>query len=374
MFKRPRSALVAVILACATARTATAQDLAKLSARLLSANRAADAAKDSAQAIIDSIRDAAVPRDSLAAGGLMVRFAPGALSASTRSAIERGAPKAWALVQQQLGAGAARAGRRLPIIVAEQPSRIRIQPRTVAFTLQGSASSGVWYPMPMTSEQAEEAILDLTGTIAALDEPMVLKKYAGEWIPASPLGADRWIDAAVDLSSSDAAVARDCVAGSIARCESALALTDVSDPLAEWYSPADWRVLVSHMPVPNNEPPDRKALRLRCLTGTAPDVCALLERENPIPRPLIVDARRTLIGLALAVGGPEAYDRLLAADGTVLEILATTSGISADELVARWRTRVLAASPDRVRPRALEATTMIAWTLIFAAAARRRPQ
>jgi hypothetical protein len=373
MSERRRRAAAVIALMCACSGAVRAQDLSNISARLISANRAANQAHDSAEAIIDSMRTAALPRDSMAAGGFMLRFAPGTLSSSTRAAIERGAPNAWALIQQGLGDGAARVALRLPIIVAQQASRIRIQRPTVSFTLKGSSSSGVWFPTPMTGDQAQEAIIDLAGTIAALDEPMVLKRYGGEWIPVTRASAERWADVAVDIATSDAAVARDCVAGSVARCESALGLIEVQDPLAEWYSKADWRVLVSHLPVPNNEPPDRKAMRLQCLTGTAPEICELLEREHPVPRPLVTDARRTLISLALELGGPKAYDRLIAGHGSALEILAATSGVSGDSLVAQWRARVLSASPDRVRPRALEATTILAWTLIFAAFARRRP-
>ncbi len=368
-----RTVAAIALVACASAGTASAQDLAKLGARMLSANRAADDARDSAQAIVDSIRAAAAPRDSLDAGGFVIRFAPGTISSSTRAAIERGGATAWARLQRGLGDGAVRVSKRLPIIVAQQPARIRLQPATVSFTLKGSSSSGVWFPVPLSASQAQEGIIDLAGTIAALDEPTVLKRYAGEWIPAAPLTPGMWAEGAVDLATSDAAVARDCAAGSIVRCESALGLTDATDPLSEWYSKADLRVLVSRLPVPINEPPDRKSMRVRCLTGAAPELCELLEREQVVPRPVVLDARRTLIGLALELGGPHAYDRLIASRGTVTEILATTSGVSVDELVTQWRNRVLAASPDRVRPRVLEATTILAWTLIFAAFARRRP-
>ena len=375
MFDLRRPVFVAVaLIACASARTVSAQDLQKIGARVLAAHRAADAARDSAQAIVDSIRSAALPRDSIAAGGFIVRFAPGTLSSSTRAAIERGGSRAWARVQQALGDGAGHVGTRLPIIVAQQAAPIRIQRATVSFTLKGAASSGVWFPVPLSATQAEEGFIDLAGTIASLDEPNALKKFAGEWIPAVSLAPERWEESAVDLATADAAVARECWAGSIARCESALGLTDVKDPLTEWYSNSDLRVLVSRLPVPANEPADRKSMRLRCLTGAAPDMCALLEREHPTPRPVVLDSRRTLIGLALEVGGPKAYDRMLAASGTATDVLASTAGMSIDDLVTKWRVRTLAASPDRVRPHVFEATTLIAWTLIFAAFARRRPR
>ncbi len=375
MFDLRRPVFVAIAtIACASARTASAQDLQKLSARVLAAHRAADVARDSVQAIVDSIRSAALPSDSLLAGGFIVRFAPGTLSSSTRAAIERGGSKAWLRIQEGLGDGAARVGQRLPIIVAQQAAPMRIQRATVSFTLKGAATSGVWFPVPLSANQAEGGLVDLAGTIASLDEPNALKKFAGEWVPAAPLAHDRWEESAIDLATADAAVARDCWAGSIARCESALGLTDVTDPLTEWYSKSDLRVLVSRLPVPGNEPADRKSMRLRCLTGAAPELCELLEREHPTPRPVVLDSRRTLIGLALELGGPKAYDRMIAASGTAMEVLATTAGMSADDLVSKWRVRTLAASPDRVRPHVFEATTLIAWTLLFAAFARRRPR
>ena len=129
-------------------------------------------------------------------------------------------------------------------------------------------------------------------------------------------------------------------AGAIPRCESALGLTEVADPLTEWYSLSDWRVMVSGMRRLPGETTGRQASIDACVEDNIPKECELrFMRERAIPRPLDMATRHTLIGLALEVGGPKAFDRMTAATGTAGDILAATSGVGIDELVARWRMR-----------------------------------
>jgi hypothetical protein len=87
-----------------------------------------------------------------------------------------------------------------------------------------------------------------------------------------------------------------------------------------------------------------------------------------VPRPLGLDARETLLHLALRLGGREAYHRLMAAaDQPMADRLASAAGVTTDSLLTRWRAAVLAARPA---PLALPSSGVwmgLGWALFFAA-------
>jgi hypothetical protein len=353
---------------------ARAQSVAQLAQRVISANHAIDAANDSVNAVVEEMKLAEMPRDSLKVGGITLRLTMAGLPASTRAVLDRAMIGAWSRVQLGLGDAAARVSARMPVIFKRHPVVNRLQTQILSFELAGRPGAGRMFQSPISVAEAQTGIVDMIGALAAFEEPTILKEYSGEWMPATRLSAENWAEAAIDLATETSAATRDCYAGSVARCESALGLTKVKDPLTEWYSPEDWRVIVSRFPKITKDAPEHVAMLDQCKSGEAPDVCLTLAREKPVARPLVMDTRRTMIALALELGGPKAYDRMNAAKGSSLEILSATAGMGPDELVAEWRRRVLAATPDRVAPKALEVTAMLAWTLAFAAlSTRKRP-
>jgi hypothetical protein len=314
---------------------------------------------------------ALAPKDSLRAGALTVKYTADDLSRSTVATLARGAAIAWGEAQAALGDAATRVVGRLPIIVNERRWVQRLEPRHIDFGLQGVPTRGRTFLAPIGDQEVATELLDLLGTVASIDEPAGLKAWFGDWIPLVNVTPQRWSDAAIDLATSNTSVARDCFGGSTMRCESALGLVEAKDPLRDWYSDEDLRVLVStfaRQAQYTNEELDK------CLSGNSPATCLAIARTRPVPRPLNGDSRRTVLGLALELGGTKAYDRLISAKGTALEILSVTAGVPADSLMAEWRRRVLAAAPARVKPELLEASAMVAWTLLFAfGATRRRP-
>ena len=367
-----RRAIVALGLIAFVAQTAAAQDLNKLGARLLAADRALTAAHDSIQVLAKNERAKQLPYDSIVAGSLTLRYWSKNFSRTSHATLERAANESWKAMRRALGDGADRIVHRTPIVVDQRSWQNQLLPHVIDFYLPNTLGRSHSFTVQMSDEQAEDAIIDLVGSSAALDEPLPLQHYAGAWLPVGGLGERNWDRAAMDLATSNSAATRDCFAGAIPRCESALGLTEIADPLTEWYSPSDWRVMVSGMHRPPDETTGRQASINACLNDNIPKECEMLVRERPIPRPLDADSRHSLIGVALELGGPKAFDRMTAATGSAGDILAATSDLGIDELVARWRMRVLAAAPENVRPRVLEATTMIAWILVFAFVAQRK--
>jgi hypothetical protein len=371
MFDVRRAIPVFALIAFAT-HAGAAQDLNKIGARLVAADRAYNAAHDSLQALATAERDRKLPYDSIVAGSLMLRYTAKDFSPSEQAIFQHGAGAAWKQMQDALGDAADRIARRTPIAIGQRTWHNALAQQIIEFSIPGAEARSHSFSAPVSETQADDAIIDLIGSVASADEPPGLEHFSGAWIPAAGLGDRQWNTAAIDLATSNSAVTRDCYAGSIPRCKSALGLTEVADPLVEWYSPADWRVMVSGIRKTPGELPGRRASIDACLAGDAPKECEWLMRERPIPRPLDMEARHTLVAFALEVGGPKAYDRLTSATGGASELLAATSGVGIDTLVARWRAQVLAATPANVRPRVLEATSMIVWILLFAFVAQRK--
>lgn len=174
----------------------------------------------------------------------------------------------------------------------------------------------------------------------------------------------------VQLVTAPSQAARSCFTGALDRCRDAVGLVTTSDLLLRWYpSPAERRALVARTFSPYSQGPERSRLQ-SCVDGQDA-ACQEVLRALPwgvLPKPLGLDARETLLHVALRIGGREAYHRLMAAaDQPMADRLALAAGVSTDCLVTRWRAAVLAARPV---PLALPSSGVwigLGWALFFAA-------
>jgi hypothetical protein len=388
-FDRSRAAANALAL-CAVLTLTTAvprfaaaqsapQSVAQLKARLLATLRNAKAARDS----LDTLRTRRArenPPDSVVAGAIRLRFDASKFGPALGATVQSAARNAATVSDSVFGDGApAAAGGTTIIATREHDFRLQslgIGSDYIALQLADSIhlpGRSTTVGPPLTQRRIENAILDLVGTAATIKAPKNVVEWAGFWTTSHPIDEEQWTDAAIDLTTSNASVARSCYMGSVVACESALGLTTVRDPLTEWYSPEGWRVLVGTW-MPAEEWSDRAREHDECVKRNVAATCERLARERPVPVPLSMFSRTTFIGLALQRGGRSAYSRLLAARGSPLEVLSATAGVTADSLVSEWRAHVLASVPRTSTPRAAEMATLVAWSVLFGvAAARRRP-
>jgi hypothetical protein len=174
----------------------------------------------------------------------------------------------------------------------------------------------------------------------------------------------------VRLVTAPSQAARSCFSGAIASCRDAVGLVSAPDLVLRWYpSPAERRALVARTFSPYVQGAERSRLQA-CVDGND-TACQEALRALPfdaVPRPLGLDARETLLHLALRLGGREAYHRLMAAaDQPMADRLASAAGVTTDSLLTRWRAAVLAARPA---PLALPSSGVwmgLGWALFFAA-------
>lgn len=367
----PAAALLAVTL---LARPCASQSAAQYRARLVAAARRTEVLRDSVR-LIHAMRSSDLPADSLVVGELSFRFVAANLGSGLQGLLRSAAERSMRIADTMLGDDLHAVAGTAPILVTRGRTRIGGFAGADQVTLELANGNGrtTTVRAPVTGARLEAGILDLLGTMATGRVPSQVLTWGGAWVPSRRLSREDWEGSAIDLASSNSIVARTCYSGSVPACESALGLTAVTDPLSEWYSPDGWRVLVASWK-PRKDSLLTIADRAQCLEKNVSEVCERLARSRPVPIPLTIATRQTLVGFALERGGRSAYSRLVHASGTPLQALATAAGVSADSLIRGWRSRSLSAAPESAGPSPGEAAVFVAFALAFGlAAGLRRP-
>lgn len=363
-----RSLFCALVIT-GVAHTAGGQDAARLRMRILNAALAERAAVDTLEVLRQRGRFD-LPPDSLVAGTIVVRYDARELSGSSLEATAAGARLAFEEMRNYLGDGASLVGSSAPILARKRRSVTGFLMEDLEFSLPHAPGRNAHTGPPIGPRAVANALAELLGSLAPDHAPTPIRRWSRDWIPVRSLDHAAWERAAVDLATSNSAATRACHAGGLAQCASALGFTAVSDPLTEWYSADDWRVLVSSWNPSGLDVPAQRE-RVACLDARDLRLCERLSRRRNIPIPLSIWTRQTMYDLALSKGGAGAFTRMHNAEGTALDILAATAGTPPDSLLSEWRARLLAAAPHETRPGALEAALALAWTLAFGVAATR---
>src|SRR5574341_154597 len=307
--------LVTTALAFAALATAPApaQDRATLRARadsLLELWRDTAAVAD----IEDSLRALRQGGGALvtvrAGGGALVILAnPSPLP--LRAAAER----AWATIDSVLGpeATVALAGLRLTVNVVDEADTTRRRTPVVA---------DLHVPASLEVEALTRALL-----MARPIDPgdAALRAWlGGRILHAVPVARQR-SSVYVELVTTAADAAHRCFVGRAGGCRDALELSDDAEPWFHWYGPAD-RARIIRESFAYYFGRGRTEAQFTACTRRGDDAaCIELFRAIPpsaMPRPLSVDARRTLLLFALELGGRDAFGRLMrATDRPMLERL-----------------------------------------------------
>jgi hypothetical protein len=174
-------------------------------------------------------------------------------------------------------------------------------------------------------------------SLARSSDPVLIGWLSGG-LPDDTAEHSTWPGARVELLSSPAVVARRCYSGSVRDCRLAFALAPTTDPATELFNAADRRALVAAHGRWYNGRIDARTID-HCLGG-ADSACVSLLRNTVLPMPISNALRRSLVQLAIAVGGANAMERLLMTDGSIDERLAAAARVSTDSLFRVWSVRV----------------------------------
>ena len=308
-------------------------------------------------AVQDSLRAAQriAGRDTIRVGALTILVNPSPLP------VARAAAQAWPVIERFYGPVARDLVSRPVIIQA-------VDPDTATLT---SGPGGV-LRIPWDQEQSQ-LVRTLVGTANLGSIDRGLRDWLGG--PVTP-----WLDLKpqlgrvyIQLATAPSQAVRRCFAGALAACRDALSLTGTADSIARWYGPDERRYLVTTQ-FWRGERGWREAEFHSCYTGSDSACLDLLESISPgnIPPPLDYGARYALLATAVALGGREAFSRLLAsAKEPIGRRLAEASLVTEDSLVARWRAAVLAAPPQPVSLPPWGPLIAIVWAGVFTGCALR---
>lgn len=340
-----------------------AQDLARLRVRadsLLEVWRDTVTVADMEDSL-RALRGGSGGRLTVRAGALVISANPSPLP------LRAAAARAWAQIDSLFGAEAeaALAGRPLVLeVIDEADTTRRREPVTAK----------VRVPATIGLEDLARTLV-MVAPVAPADRSFQ-EWLGGPILHAVPL-ARQHAGVYVELVTASADAVRSCFAGDVARCRDALTLSSESEPWRRWYSPAERAGVIRESFAYYFGRGKTEAQFTACTARRDDSACVELFRAIPKPAlrpPLSLDARRTLVRLALRLGGRAAYGRLLrptGGDAAMADRLALAAGIPVDSLVAVWRAEVMAARPQPVTLPLWAVAIPLGWVAVFGACSLR---
>lgn len=374
------AALSLALLLPGTARTQQAQNALddRASAADLRATLAdAETGVAVLKARIDSLRS---DRDaqytgSFEAGGRLVRFIPGQLNDADRQAIAEGLDRAGASLRARFGDDLTMF---LDTLVWTARSPDETNQRWFWLSTKRNTPNYFdpwnWDTSRPNAALVTEIALDQAGHNFILRVP----RLATFTKQALSLNGDsvRYLHAARELAISWATAGRECAAGSTGACRAVLTLPGEDLGRSLYFSPVDYRAVVTTGEISLTADSALHAMRRRCLAGSDPDCATAYLALKRIPDPFSGGLRSTVVEHALELGGTQAIARLRAAatDAPALSILASVAGVSEDSLVRSWQRRVRVALDEDSPSPAKDTLAVAAWSLlVLFGVTRRRP-
>lgn len=218
-----------------------------------------------------------------------------------------------------------------------------------------------------------------TGNILAMMAPMPapdesLRRWLGGPLPPAVQGLKEELGQSyVAVVTSPFGVARDCFTGSLTQCRSLLALDRPLDPARIYRTLSERQKAVRRVGFGRNEN-ELRAATMPCYNGDDSTCASLLRRSEAWRLPPAVDlvARRTLVLVALTLGGRGAYGRLMADSTLPIDVrVANAAGVPLDSVFAVWHGAVVASRPVPVELPGYGPLVGLSWTVAFGLLAMR---
>ena len=333
-----RSALRRLLLLAATVAPATlpAQRAAAHDSRLAAFKAASDSALIRLQQFDDSVRGANARLDTIVVGPLHLQVEPSLVPLATRAA-----QAALDSLRPGMGTTIDRLRRYLYVLRVERFTRWNSDRPDSNVVVEAYDRAG---PPLMNIRQRYDTALVASAIrmyapfLVVRDASPSLVGWMGGFVSLDSLTREDWRTIRFSLVSSRAVVARRCYAGDVPACSVALQFTTAADPVREWYDARDRQLIVKRS--------ENVALRINglstkhCLDGDDLSCITLLRRYPPasLPEPMGLQARTTLVRLAVHMGGAGAVERLLDGDQSPLERLSIAARMPVDSVIQRWQT------------------------------------
>lgn len=367
---RPLRCAIAACVAMATMATGTSAqapspEFVRLAARARALDDTLEQLRRAHRALL------AVARDTLRD---TVRVGPFTIATDARyvDVARAGAESAWARLRPYYGERRIRAATADAVFIVRADSLRRLvywdrfarMSTHVGTTVEANEVLDRIAPTPVGAVAAYLGDRVRTFVDVTTDNPM--RRWALTPPPTAGVAEDAFANSFLQLQTAGSIPARDCSAGILTQCMSALGLVVPPEPIERIFTAAERRAIGRRLFEQRRANQQVARTVPNPCADAAPDTeCERFVRSLPpgaIPPPMGTETRVTFVLTALTMGGDGALDRLLA-DSTVplSSRLAFAAGVDRDTLLARWRTRVLAARPVPVAPSTAAAVAALVW-------------
>jgi hypothetical protein len=349
---RPILCCVALLVAFAAPRMASAQDAATLEQRLRQLERLQRVVEASVARAESANREMV---DTIRVGSLVLIGRP-----ADASLIGQAGVIGWAKLDSLYGNAATLITTAMLIFPQGRPIQ--------GDKLLGKSFMHVRGPTELTPTSVALQVIRAGGAILGERSDSVLRNWLGPQllnVGPSPIQFSRVY---IEMVTTPSVAVRRCFDGSSAACQAALGLA--GDLVTVWYDASERRSLVQNLQ-------DVHLIGLRqqangCLRAGNDSSCIAFLRAVGTPPPLSAASRQSLLRVALDAGGRDGFGRLIQSAGMPLHVrISRAAALPIDSVVGRWRGAILAARPHPVTLVPTMAWTALAWCVAFGLVALR---
>lgn len=348
---------------------------AELHARRVEFERIATARTDSIKQMEADYQ--ALFTDSLVAGGRTVRIIPGRLTTEELDEIRKGLESAEATLRRQFGDDLSLFRDTMQWRASiDQNNRYRARGLVLRTGNVWQMDDPSWrrWQLGVRANLVESIALNAASRNFVENVPAFFKFTGGSF--TLNVRGERLANAGRELALSWATVGRECAAGSPAACRAVLTVAPPERRLAFYFTPADYRAVVTSGELSRDADSTVFASKRRCLEGADTACVRVVTQLARVPDPFSGGLRATVIEHALHMGGTEGITRMRALPpGTsALQRATALAGVSEDSLLRSWQTtlsRSVAASIPAPAPVGLATFGWVAVVLL--AVTRKRP-
>ena len=367
---------VALVMGLVQAPLGAQPTAAELHVRRIEFERIASARADSLKQLEADYQ--ALFTDSIVAGGRTVRIIPGRLTAEELDALREGLEAAEATLRSQFGNDLTlfRDTMQWRASVDRVSSRYGGRGLALRTGQRWQVSDPSWrlWQFGVRSEAIEAVALNAAGRNFVENVPGFYKYTGGAF--SMNVRGERLANAGRELALSWATVGRECAAGSPAACRAVLTVAPPDARLTTYFTPADYRAVVTSGELSRDADSTVFASKRRCLEGADTACVRVVKQLARVADPFSGGLRATMIEHALRMGGTEGITRMRALPpGTpALQRATALAGVSEDSLLRSWQTtlsRSVAASVPSPAPVGL---ATFGWAaIVLLAVTRKRP-
>lgn len=162
------------------------------------------------------------------------------------------------------------------------------------------------------------------------------------WMATTPtpdtLPTAMWLNARLNIVSSETSIARRCYDGDIEACKISLRLIGYEDPVMTWFDAAARRRYVTRHGAYSGG--SGSVGGEACVAGSDAACVNVMHAINHFADPIPPYLRNTVAAVAVQMGGHAGFERMLNGTDAPMQRLASVAGVPVDSVLRTWLSKV----------------------------------